>query len=207
MRTISMESSDTAALPAQVGVMLLGQLVLYPGAICPLYIFEERYRSMLIQALESDRMFAIAPADDESARPRVGCVGVVRACVTNDDGTSNLILQGVERVSFDSWTDTQPFPFANVSPLFSETDSPKRCAALREEVAGLAHRVAAESADLPQHLLQAVDATVDGAPFSDLVASGFVGDPDIRVALLQETSVERRLEIIASFLTKVVDSI
>src|SRR5437016_13552649 len=46
-------------LPDEVPVMPLPGAVLFPNALLPLYIFEQRYREMLDHALERDRMFTV----------------------------------------------------------------------------------------------------------------------------------------------------
>src|SRR5947209_8632971 len=79
--------------------------VLFPHALLPLYIFEPRYREMLQRALDEHRMFSVTlvkPSCPEWQEPEdffhLAAVGLIRACVERSDGTSNLILQGLERV-------------------------------------------------------------------------------------------------------------
>jgi len=47
-------------LPDAVPVMTLPSATLFPQALLPLYIFEPRYRRMLVDALNTDRMFSVA---------------------------------------------------------------------------------------------------------------------------------------------------
>src|SRR6267378_1924673 len=47
-------------LPNEVPVMTLPNATLFPQALLPLYIFEPRYRRMLVDSLHSDRMFSVA---------------------------------------------------------------------------------------------------------------------------------------------------
>src|SRR5437764_13933508 len=98
---------NSISLPTHVPVMPLPGAVLFPHALLPLYIFEPRYRAMLQHALKQDRMFCVAlikPPRSDWRRPSdffaVASVGLVRACVERGDGTSNLILQGLQRVRF-----------------------------------------------------------------------------------------------------------
>lgn len=107
--------------------MTMGSAVLFPQAMMPLYIFEPRYREMLNVVLKSDRIFAVASldtsaeADPESETPyMVAGIGVIRACKTNADGTSNLILQGLTRVAFEAITQEEPYRIAQIRPISSE---------------------------------------------------------------------------------------
>jgi hypothetical protein len=92
-------------LPDQIPVMPLPGALLFPRALLPLYIFEPRYRAMLEYALKHHRMFSVAlikPVHADWQSPddffEIAGVGLIRACVGRGDGTSNLILQGLERV-------------------------------------------------------------------------------------------------------------
>lgn len=114
-------------IPREVPVMTMGGAVLFPHAMMPLYIFEPRYREMLNVVLKSDRVFAVASldtsaeADPESETPcMVAGIGVIRACKTNVDGTSNLILQGLTRVAFEAITQEEPYRMAKIRPISSE---------------------------------------------------------------------------------------
>ena len=103
-------------MPASVPVMVLGGTALLPHNCLPLYIFEPRYRAMLERALATDRLIAIATPKNRDGTQvlEVGCVGLVRACVRNPDGTAHLILEGLCRVRFTGWPQLEPFRQAEV---------------------------------------------------------------------------------------------
>jgi len=114
-------------IPREVPVMTMNGTVLFPHAMMPLYIFEERYREMLRAVLAKDRVFAVAAlnpraeAAQGSETPHmVAGIGVIRACKTNEDGTSNLILQGLTRVVFEAITQEEPYRMARIRPITSE---------------------------------------------------------------------------------------
>ena len=95
-------STEAETLPGSLPVMVLGGATLFPRGYMPLFIFEPRYRAMLDHALERDRMFCIGHARpgidvEHSTDPvyPVTTMGLVRACVTHPDGTSQLMLLGV----------------------------------------------------------------------------------------------------------------
>ena len=95
-------------LPEQVGVMVLPQTVFFPHHLLPLRIFEPRYREMLAKALEGSRMFAVALEQTGQPTSRVGGLGLIRSCVTQPDGTSNLILQGLTRGRLNHLVQVRP---------------------------------------------------------------------------------------------------
>src|SRR5438045_8556525 len=115
---------EVAILPEQAPVIPLPGAVLFPHALLPLYIFETRYREMLAHALAHERMFCVALLRPESAQWKseddffdVGTIGLIRACVGRGDGTSNLILQGLERVCFADVVELHPLTIAELGTL------------------------------------------------------------------------------------------
>src|SRR6184192_1422666 len=115
-------------LPEQVPVMPLPGALLFPHALLPLYVFESRYRQMLKHALSNHRMFCVALIKPHCAEWQstadffhTAGVGLIRACVSRGDGTSDLILQGLERVQLTAFEKELPFPIAMIEPLESDS--------------------------------------------------------------------------------------
>lgn len=91
------------------GVMLL------PGTVLPLHIFEPRYRAMVEDAQDGDKMFGMiqpyTPQNDnrgpqpgaENSAPdlyKVGCAGFMEKCEKMPDGRYFVQLKGVNRFRF-----------------------------------------------------------------------------------------------------------
>src|SRR6267143_2330762 len=140
-RALDVERLHSMKLPHQVPVMPLPGAVLFPHALLPLYIFEPRYREMLEHALHHHRMFCVTlikPSCPEWHAPEdffhLATAGLIRACVGRADGTSNLILQGLQRVRFAAFEQEMPFPIATIDPLESEVQSSVKTEALGAKV-------------------------------------------------------------------------
>src|SRR5688572_16307684 len=102
-------------LPSEVPVMTLPNAILFPQVMLPLFIFEARYRKMLKAVLESDRMFAIAmqkPGNPKGTPSDIAGLGLLRAAVTHNDGTSHLILQGIARIQLTETVKHRPYRLA-----------------------------------------------------------------------------------------------
>lgn len=100
--------------------MTLPNVILFPQAMLPLYIFEPRYRKMLADSLETHRMFAVAlqkPGRKRETPSTVAGLGLIRASVTNKDGTSNLVLQGIARVKLEQRTRARPYRVHGITIL------------------------------------------------------------------------------------------
>ena len=197
-------------LPEQVGVMVLPQTVFFPHHLLPLHIFEPRYRTMVKCALEGPRMFAIAmdsPKTDSLPRsPRVGSLGLIRSCVLQPDGTSNLVLQGIARVRLDHLVQTHPYLIATPEPV----DDPEKTSAAATVICEALHAKILEKVEkfddpaLPslqevKSFLQHLD---DLHSFVDLLSGCFIRDPLQRQKLLEEVSLTERLRLLLNFLSQ-----
>jgi len=99
--------------------MTLPDAILFPQAMLPLYIFEPRYRRMLSDALGSHRMFSVAmqkPGRVRETPCRVAGLGLIRASVARNDGTSNLVLQGITRVELAETVRSRPYRVHRIRP-------------------------------------------------------------------------------------------
>ncbi len=195
-------------LPTAVPVMPLPGALLFPHALLPLYIFEPRYRAMLQHALNDHRMFSVALIDPKRSDWRsvndfrhIASVGLIRACVGGGDGTSNLILQGLGRVRFTSFSQDQPFPIAEIEPLSSTpAESAVESAALGRKVLDLYERFKGSGREFPEKVDRYLADLHDPEMLADLMAATFISDPLRRQQLLEELSVNERLRLVIKFL-------
>jgi Lon protease-like protein len=78
-------------------------VVLFPGAVTPLHIFEPRYRQMVARCIEYDRRFGLLYHDPDRLGPfertpgRVGTVAEIGEFRILPDGRSLLLATGIER--------------------------------------------------------------------------------------------------------------
>src|SRR5215217_8938156 len=93
--------ADLGAVP----LFPLPNVVLFPAAVLPLHIFEERYKAMTADALRGERRVAMAllrPGWEKSYYGRaaiepVVCVGRILSHEKLVDGKYNFLLQGTLR--------------------------------------------------------------------------------------------------------------
>jgi Lon protease-like protein len=141
--------------------MVLPNAVLFPHSLLPLHIFENRYRQMLSHCLTGERMFSVASAKAGIREPRgvedlrsVAGIGLIRACVGNENGTSNLVLQGLARVRILEWTQEEPFRIAEIELIESRIGNAIEADALSEKVKELCVRIQQLGLPLPANLLE-----------------------------------------------------
>ena len=209
MRIIGlMDDLEVAEIPDSLPVMILSGVTLFPHGYMPLFIFEERYRDMLRHALEHQRMFCVGharPGIDHDEHPElvypVTTAGLVRACVTHDDGTSHLMLSGLQRVEITGWEQDGPFRIASVNTRSSHITNRDAVTELAHAVVDLCSRLCDQNVPMTNQLREHLRGIRDPAALSDVVAQNFVNDPFDRQVLLETIDVHERLKFLAHHLS------
>ncbi|HEV2865245.1 MAG TPA: LON peptidase substrate-binding domain-containing protein [Allosphingosinicella sp.] len=84
----------------RVAIFPLAGALLFPRTQLPLHIFEPRYRTMVRDALASDRLIAMVQPKGEDEPPElfeIGCIGRIASVEELDDGRFNIVLEGLSR--------------------------------------------------------------------------------------------------------------
>jgi Lon protease-like protein len=209
-------------IPDRAGVMILGEASLFPQAMLPLFIFEPRYRVMLSDSLESHRMFCLAMQRPDAKREspcHVATLGLVRACVRNDNGTSNLVLHGLFRVQLGKIVQTRPYRKHLITPLVETSGSEHELGSLVTRTLDLVDARLRQDQPVPLELIRQLasgssaggDAQVedcvralkhigDVGRFTDLIATLLLPNPLARQVILQTVDTGERLRHLVAFL-------
>ena len=162
---------------------------------------------MLAYCLDKDRMFAVAlrrPASLAAHRVKdhfpIAGVGLIRACVGNEDGTSNLVLQGLARVRLLEWTQKEPFRVARTEIVESTLNNPIEADALGAKVKEMCHEIEQMGVSMPLNLMDHLVQMDSTDVLSDVVAAAFVGERYQRQQLLEMAEVSARLRLLIQFL-------
>ncbi len=100
-------------------------LVLLPGEVVPLHIFEERYKTMIDECLELEESFGIIWLSDDGLR-EVGCsANVTQLLERADDGRMNILVQGTGAFRLLHRRDVLPYPAGDVELLEEQPDPPE----------------------------------------------------------------------------------
>ncbi len=208
-------------IPDRTGVMILGGCNLFPQSLFPLFIFEPRYRTMLAEALDTDRMFCLAmqkPGVSRETPCQVAGLGLVRASVLNENGTSNLVLQGLIRVRLGKAVQYKPYRKHLIEPLESEVPDSLVVDALVARVLDLVEARLQLGTRLPLALLQQLAGGVtkdkldvaaclktlrsieDPGALADFVATMLLTAGLARQVILQSVDIEERLKHLVHFM-------
>ena len=97
--------------------------VLFPHAVLPLHIFEERYRILVADCLKTGHEFGVVLIERGSevgggdSRFSVGTVARIHEATPLPDGRWVLVTYGTGRVRIATWLPDDPYPLALVEAL------------------------------------------------------------------------------------------
>ena len=195
------------SFPSELPGMVLPGCNLVPNNDLPLYIFEPRYRQMLSDVLDGGRLFFVVQAKEEgvpldpelgNSYP-VGTVGMVKACVKNDDGTAHVFLHGMRRIRLKRLCPKSVYPLAMVDYI----PTTRRC----EEAIAEAQRALLAMIDGLSEgcrsVLDFVDAlrSVEKAELcADRLGAKLIRDPELLREFLSQECLLARYQLLTSLL-------
>jgi Lon protease-like protein len=177
-------------------------LVLLPGELLPLHIFEERYKRMIARCLELSEPFGIVFRDDAGGARRIGCEArVTEVTETFDDGRLNIIVTGERPFRVLDRFEATEYPAGEVEPVELDIPEPgegaEPAAKAREAFADLVERVGGEPPE--QADLEAMD--------SYGIAARVELPPETKQRLLELRSEPERMTILANALGALISTL
>ncbi|MAL85429.1 MAG: hypothetical protein CMI23_03610 [Opitutae bacterium] len=190
------------SIPNRIPTMTLRGVVLFPKAMMPLRIFEERYKKMLAERLEGDRIFAVVGERENVTQEEehlelpygVATAGLIRVSKENADGTSFVLLQGLSRVKIVSIDQEIPFRIINVEPI--ETIVDDSSTGLREKIIYQLERNLSLGGDVTKEMLDFLTPIEDNTSFVDLAAYSLCKQSLRKQALLEVQNLGKRAQML-----------
>lgn len=175
--------------------------VLFPGALLPLHIFEDRYKQMMRYAIDNGGLFGLTHQSDAAIGREtppeigsIGCVAKINAVVPLEGGRMNVISTGVIRYRVVGIRQSTPFIVARVELVTDDLEPGDDLNRIFDDIADNCRKFleAAQALDEPnapanQELPDEPEA------FSLLVASALPIGNDAKQSLLEMTSTRLRL--------------
>jgi Lon protease-like protein len=177
-------------------------VVLLPGELLPLHIFEERYKAMIAYSMEREEPFGIVHSDGDDGPADVGCTAVVAEVLERfDDGRMNIVVAGGTPFTVTERYEAPEFPAATVElidldaePGETDEEASARARAAFDELA----REAAEDPD---------DVADPGEGDAYAIAARITLPPETKQALLETRSEAERIRTLARALEAVLQAV
>jgi len=175
-------------------------LVLLPGSLLPLHIFEPRYREMTAECIAEKKPFGIVRSKDENTVD-IGCTAeILTVAKQYPDGRSDIVTRGGRRFEILQLNQERPFLQAEVFFLEDEPDAAtptemRRARSLYTDLMTLA----GAKADL--------DPATAREQMSFQLVSSLPIDLDFKQSLLTMRSEQQRLRAVISYFESILPSI
>lgn len=180
-------------------------VVLMPGTPLPLHIFEERYKQMVNECLESGEEFGMVFSDESGTR-EVGCTASISELVERyEDGRLVILVEGSQRFKLNNIlsgsTVDKPYYVGEIEYLREDEGGAEDLSELAEENIALVERVVEAATE------GSVDIEVE-PPYRNLsfgIAGRIEFEPEARQELLETPTERARLERLKELLSEAAE--
>lgn len=196
----------SGAGPIEVSLFPLPNVVLFPGALLPLHIFEQRYRDMVAECVEAATRFGVvllteAP-ESRTSICKVGVLARIREFERLDDGRLNIATEGERRFRISRFTSEGPRWKAEIETLSDEPESDVLLEGLAAELGRTYLEAYAKGLELTGDSPQNIQLPTSPGDLSFMVAYVLDMKAEEKQYLLETTSTRVRLEALIGYLEK-----
>jgi Lon protease-like protein len=174
-------------------------LVLLPGELLPLHIFEERYKRLIGECRESAETFGVVLRHEDSVA-ECGCTAAVSSVLEEfDDGRLNIVVQGRQRFRLHEIVDgDDEDDYLHARVTFYEDDEPVVAARTLRKAESLYRRL------LELAEVEVAEGAGEGAPASFRMAGTVDFGLMVKQRLLESRSEADRLEQLVELMSSLV---
>jgi len=125
------DDQEPLSIPDELPILPLKDTVIYPFAVQPLGVGQERSIRLIDEVMRGNRLVVLVAqksAEIEQAGPddifKIGTVSRIARMIRMPDGTIQIIVQGLERVAIGEFTQEKPYLVARITlkPDIQEED-------------------------------------------------------------------------------------
>ncbi|MAK45910.1 MAG: hypothetical protein CMI24_01405 [Opitutae bacterium] len=194
--------SDSLEIPKELPIMTLRGVVLFPKAMMPLRIFEERYREMLDDVLSTTRIFGIVCERENVSQDEVhlehpysvATAGLIRVSKKHQDGTSFVLLQGIKRVKVCKIVREMPYRIIETEEMDSILDD--SCGQIRKQIEEALEQNKLLGGDVTDEILDFLNPLDDDDAFIDLAAFTLCKHTLRKQAMLEVQQLDKRASML-----------
>src|SRR6266487_4425194 len=194
-------------IPDELPILPLKDTVIYPFAVQPLGVGQERSIHLIDEVMRGNRLVVLVAqksAEIEQAGPddifKIGTVSRIARLIRMPDGTIQIIVQGLERVAIGEFTQEKPYLVARVAlkPDIQEEDDETE--AIKRNVVGYFQRLVALVQNVPEGVAAAALNLEEARQVVYVIATFVQMELELRQKLLELDSVRDKLENLSNFL-------
>jgi Lon protease-like protein len=208
------DRTGAASLEA-VPLFPLPNVVLFPNALLPLHVFEERYKAMTVDALAGRRQIAMAllsPSWEkcyygQPAIEKAVCVATIVSHERLADGKFNVLLRGELRATIDrelrcpSTPGARLYRVAHLSPVVETDIMEIDLSHERERLQTLLTEGCLARLPLVKQIGQLLRGAMRTADIADLLSFHLLDDIALKQSILGDGDIRRRVNRLISALS------
>ncbi|MGH7858489.1 MAG: endopeptidase La, partial [Candidatus Binatia bacterium] len=206
------EDITGVAVPAELSILPLRGVVIFPSAIVPLLISRGTSLKLVEEALDGDRMLGLIAQknpEEESPDPTGlfprGTAGRILKMLKYPDSSVRILVQGLKRIEIAEYTQREPYLRARVHPLQDAAEPSEELEALQANMVNQFAKFVSMIPYLPDELQVVVMNIKDPGKVTDLVASNLNVSLDEKQDLLNTVEVKSRLEKLSAILNREIE--
>ena len=204
---------DQSQPPEQLPIFPLPNVLLFPNMALPLHIFEERYKRMVSDCLQGDRLLGLfllqAGWDAEGATPTpydIGGMGRITRAVRYPNGSMDILLSGLARVHVLRYVQQKPYLIAEVEVWPDEPDDSTGVEALTRRMVGMFERFVTAKAGPEHELLKNLKLLASPIDLLHLVVTNMPLDVHEKQEILNLRPIDERITMMITFLNRELSS-
>ncbi|MHB8846667.1 MAG: endopeptidase La [Nitrospirota bacterium] len=199
-------------VPAELPILPLKDTVVYPMTVYPLVIGKEKSIKLINDVTVGDKILGLTAQrklDSEVAGPAdvytVGTMARILQMVKAPDGTLRILVQGIERITIDGFSQTDPFIKAKVAARPDQSEHSVPIDALMRGLAELFQKMVSLTPNMPEELSAAALNIEDPRQLAYLVATNIRLDLPQRQEILEIDPVSEKMNKLMAVLNREIE--
>ncbi len=199
--------------PEEIPILPLRGTVGLPNIIMPLVIGLERSIQLIDDAIANDEyiglMVSKAPEIETPSTDQVHKIGVIAKIhrrLQSKDGSMQVIVQGIERIHIEEWTQTKPYMRAKISlhpdELGNNEENDLEIEALKRRSVDLARQIMRFMPQIPEDAIVVLEETDDPRILFYTIAANMRMEFEDRLYLLLESDFREKMRFLLKLMTR-----
>ena len=202
------DDDENVTIPEILPVLPLKDVVVYPFAIQPLGVGQERSIRLIDDVMHGNRLVVLVAqksADLDQAGPddvfKIGTVSRIGRIFRMPDGTIQIAVQGLERVDIGEFTQEKPYLMARVTNRPDVQEEDNETEAIKRNVINYFQRLVGLVQNVPEGVAAATLNLEEARQVVYVIATFVQMDLELRQKLLELDSVREKMQQLSTFLT------
>jgi len=214
-----MESSEKEFIPIELDqielelpLLPVRDTVVFPRMLTPLFVGRDRSVLALEAAVtEENQLVVVTQRDADEEEPNIddlysiGTLVIVGRMLRMPDGSTNILVQGHQRVEILEFVQDIPFPRARIRRLPEDTERSRSTEALMRAVLALFEKCVQLNRNVPDDAYVAAMNIDEPGWLADMIASVMDFDVEQRQQILSAVEAEDRLQRLSISLAQELD--